>query len=85
MVTSQLTKSNGQKEYCECKRVENQYFFNQLYEKDEDNPISQNYFYKFKKLRQFEIYAYFSPGYMHQIIFDKNSDTVYHRVRDVVF
>jgi hypothetical protein len=80
-----LTKSNGQKEYCECKKIEPQYFFNQLYEIDENNPISQNYFYKFEKLKEFEIYAYFSPGYMHHIIFDKNSDTVYHRVRDVIY
>ncbi len=80
-----LTKSNGKKQYCECKKIENQFFFKQLYEIDENNSISQHYFYKFKNLKAFEIYAYFSPSFMHQIIFDKNSDTVYHRVRDVIF
>jgi hypothetical protein len=80
-----LTKSNGQKEYAECKKIDNKYFFDRLYEEGENNTVSQNYFYKFRKLKEFEIYAYFSPAYMHQIIFDKNSDTVYHRIRDVIF
>lgn len=80
-----LVKSNGQKEYTECKKIDNKYFFDRLYEEDEGNSISQDYFYKFRKLKEFEIYAYFSPAYMHQIIFDKSSDTVYHRIRDVIF
>lgn len=83
--TALSIKANGQIEYAKCNRIENKYFFDKLYEEGEDNPVSQNFFYRFKTLKEYEIYAYFSTTYMHQIIFDKNSDTVYHRVRLVIY
>ena len=83
--TASLIKENGQTEYAKLKKIDNKYFFEHLYESDENNSIAQDFFYKFKKLKDYEIYAYFTPMVMHQIIFDKNSDTVYHRVRNVIY
>jgi hypothetical protein len=80
-----LTKSNGQKVFTQLTKIDNNRFFGQRYEQDEDNKISQDFFYKFKQLKEFEIFEYNSPSYFQQIIFDKSSDTVYHRVRDVIF
>jgi hypothetical protein len=80
-----LTKSNGQKVFTQLTKLDDHRFWGQLYEQGEDNEISQNFFYKFKKLKEIEMYEYNSPGYFQQLIFDKNSDTVYHRVRDVIF
>jgi len=80
-----LTKSNGQKVFSQLSKLENNRFWGQLYEQGENNEVSQNFFYKFKKLKEIEIYEYNSPSYFQQIIFDKSSDTVYHRIRDVTF
>ena len=78
-----LTK--GKNIYSKIKKIENTRFWEQLYEKEENNKFSQDYFYKFRYLKDIEIFEYNTPEYFQQLIFDKNSDTVYHRVREVIF
>lgn len=42
-----------------------------------------DFFWKFKKLKKYEIYTSIKGLNKHYIIFDSNSDTIYHRVEEI--
>jgi hypothetical protein len=41
------------------------------------------FFWKFEKLKSYEIYRCIKAPLRHYIVFDKNSDTVYHRIEEL--
>ena len=78
------SKSQGNKPL-KFERLHLQDLFDRYYDPEEDNYFSQQSFYKFKYLKGYEIYNLFTPNYFHQLVFDLNSDTVYHRITEVIY
>jgi hypothetical protein len=65
----------------ECYSVTAQTFYHDIapYEKNRETA----FFWNFEKLKGYEIYACIKAPLRHYIIFDKNSDTVYHRIEEL--
>jgi hypothetical protein len=79
------TEANGRRHYVEFGTMDPDYFFNTIYQNDEDNTLAQKYFYGFKERKSFETYGYFTPQYQHVLFIDTSTNMIYHRVRDVIF
>jgi hypothetical protein len=64
-----------------CYSVSRQTFYNDIapYEKNKQTA----FFWNFEKLKSYEIYSCVKAPMRHYIIFDKNSDTVYHRIEEL--
>lgn len=45
--------------------------------------IKYCFFWKFEKLKEYDIYSCVKAPCEHYIIFDRNSDTVYHRIGEI--
>ncbi len=57
--------------------------FNKECSKDQKDAQTA-YFWNFSHLKKIAIYGCFKAPFRHYIIFDKNSDTVYHRIEEIM-
>ena len=57
--------------------------FNKECSKDQKDAQAA-YFWNFTQLKKYAIYGCFKAPFRHYIIFDKNSDTVYHRIEEIM-
>ena len=64
-----------------CVRVTKNNFYNNIAPNEKDTMTA--FFWNFEKLKSYEIYACIRAPLRHYIIFDKNSDTVYHRIEEL--
>ena len=64
-----------------CYSVSKQTFYHDIvpYEKNKQTA----FFWNFEKLKDFDIYTCVKAPLRHYLIFDKNSDTVYHRIEEL--
>lgn len=65
-----------------CYPVSKQSFYKNIIA-DERN-ISTSFFWQFEQSKDFEIYTCIKAPLRHYIIFDQNSDTVYHRIEELL-
>jgi len=64
-----------------CYSVSAETFYHDIapYEKDKESA----FFWNFEKLKAYDIYTCTKAPWQHYIIFDNNSDTVYHRITEI--
>lgn len=64
-----------------CYSVTQQTFYSDI-EPNERNSKT-TFFWNFEKLKKYEVYTCIKAPWRHYIIFDNNSDTVYHRIEEL--
>ena len=75
-------KVNDYKSDGKCYPVTPEDFYQDIAPGEKNNQTS--FFWNFEKLKTYEIYTCIKAPLRHYIIFDKNSDTVYHRLEELL-
>lgn len=71
--------------YSDLVKIDSSTFFTTVYREWEQNPTAQNFYDNIKTLKNYDIYFATTYGYMHWLIFDKKSDTIYQRTQLLTF
>ncbi len=71
--------------YSDLEKIDTSFFFNTVYGEYEKNRTAQKFYDNVKSLKNYDIYFATTYGYMHWLIFDKKSDTIFQRTQLLTF